>query len=391
MYLLGKHITALEGADLRRLIEGGIVEGTTLEFKEMLPGTSDRDKKEFLADISSFANTAGGIILYGVSEGSSSGEAEEVNGIQYHGSFDDERLRVESLVRDGLQPALSDLVICEIAEEGKLILAIGVQRSLNAPHAVWFKRSGRFYRRAGGGKYQVEVAELKRLFLEAAAWEQEATEYRNSRIERLLRHRIGPVIAPRDAALFLHFLPLGRLQESLNLENIDYDYNRTPPLKGLSSWGHRVNLDGYIVANWSTHEQATYIAYLRNGGLESYANLSQMYWIDRPEDGSNLISIEGGAFCRDLREHVEGLLPWFQACGVEGPLAVSLSLLGVEGFAMSFNPPGRVSQCRPIDREEIVIQSVVSDVRSEMQAALDELIARVWQASGWKTSPLPEL
>ena len=37
-----------------------------LEYKLLLPGNSDGDKKEFAADVCSFANAIGGEILYGV-------------------------------------------------------------------------------------------------------------------------------------------------------------------------------------------------------------------------------------------------------------------------------------------------------------------------------------
>jgi hypothetical protein len=38
----------------------------TLEYKQSLPGTSDNDRKEFFADVSSFANSAGGHLVYGI-------------------------------------------------------------------------------------------------------------------------------------------------------------------------------------------------------------------------------------------------------------------------------------------------------------------------------------
>jgi len=39
-----------------------------LDYKRDVPGESDQDKKEFLADISSFANATGGDLIYGVDE-----------------------------------------------------------------------------------------------------------------------------------------------------------------------------------------------------------------------------------------------------------------------------------------------------------------------------------
>jgi hypothetical protein len=51
----------IDAARLEALRVDGVREGRQLEYKETLPGNSDDDKKEFLADVSSFANAAGGI------------------------------------------------------------------------------------------------------------------------------------------------------------------------------------------------------------------------------------------------------------------------------------------------------------------------------------------
>ena len=64
--MIPKRIDAISGDDLRTIVSEGVKEGRTLEFKESLPGRGDSDRKEFLADITSFANTSGGDIVYGM-------------------------------------------------------------------------------------------------------------------------------------------------------------------------------------------------------------------------------------------------------------------------------------------------------------------------------------
>jgi hypothetical protein len=44
--------------DLLDLIEAKRAEGAQLDYKRELPGASDADKKEFLSDVSSFANAS---------------------------------------------------------------------------------------------------------------------------------------------------------------------------------------------------------------------------------------------------------------------------------------------------------------------------------------------
>ena len=51
-----KDLAAITELDLKSLIENSVLEQKTLDYKKMLPGNSDSEKKEFLADVSSFAN-----------------------------------------------------------------------------------------------------------------------------------------------------------------------------------------------------------------------------------------------------------------------------------------------------------------------------------------------
>ncbi len=49
-------------------IAAGVPEGVLLDYKKELYGGGDSDVKEFLKDVSSFANTAGGHLVIGVDE-----------------------------------------------------------------------------------------------------------------------------------------------------------------------------------------------------------------------------------------------------------------------------------------------------------------------------------
>jgi hypothetical protein len=46
--------------DLQRLLTNGVAESRSLEYKQVLPTGTDSDRKEFLVDVSSFANAIGG-------------------------------------------------------------------------------------------------------------------------------------------------------------------------------------------------------------------------------------------------------------------------------------------------------------------------------------------
>ena len=55
--MINKKLEDIIIEDLRQLIDNNVIEKKTLEYKSQLPGNTDLAKKEFLADVSSFANT----------------------------------------------------------------------------------------------------------------------------------------------------------------------------------------------------------------------------------------------------------------------------------------------------------------------------------------------
>lgn len=57
----------IKEADIVALVQARTPEGRQLEFKSQLPGRAEAERKEFLADVASFANGQGGVILYGIS------------------------------------------------------------------------------------------------------------------------------------------------------------------------------------------------------------------------------------------------------------------------------------------------------------------------------------
>lgn len=134
MSLEDKSFDRIDETDLQALCTGQEREGKILEFKESQPGNSDGDKKEFLADATSFANTSGGHLIFGIKE--TGGVATEICGI----SIDDpdaEVLRMENLLRSGVQRRLSRYAIKPLhLRNEKAAIIIRIPRSWALPHRV---------------------------------------------------------------------------------------------------------------------------------------------------------------------------------------------------------------------------------------------------------------
>ena len=94
--MIPKPINNVAAADIDDLVRNKVPETRTIEYKRELPGSTDSDKREFLADVSSFANTAGGDLLFGVAE--MEGLPTKVIGVQ-SADLDAEISRLDSIIR----------------------------------------------------------------------------------------------------------------------------------------------------------------------------------------------------------------------------------------------------------------------------------------------------
>lgn len=109
--MITKRLEEISLADLEALVEDRVRESTSLDYKQELPGGNNEEKKEFLRDMISFANTVGGDMVFGVAErrddnNLSTGEAEHVNGVLVE-NRDALLLRLEEMIRTSIAPRLA--------------------------------------------------------------------------------------------------------------------------------------------------------------------------------------------------------------------------------------------------------------------------------------------
>lgn len=167
-------------SDLLELLTNKVPEGTFLEYKSALPSGLDAEKVKFLRAVSSFANTQGGDLIYGVD--ASQGIPTGITGLG-NISEDAERLRLENLCRDGLQERLRTLHMRFVRlSSGSSVLVIRVPRSWSGPHRVVLAGGGHFYARNSGGAYQLDVPQLRSAFLLAQSVGERIRDFREQRL-----------------------------------------------------------------------------------------------------------------------------------------------------------------------------------------------------------------
>ena len=102
--MINKQLNKVDLDDLNNLIQNAVLEGKTIEYKNQLPSNSDSDRKEFLADISSFANTSGGDLIFGIA--TDQGAPKSITGVTVV-NIDAEKLRYEEIIRNGFEPRIT--------------------------------------------------------------------------------------------------------------------------------------------------------------------------------------------------------------------------------------------------------------------------------------------
>lgn len=384
MRLLGKSITNVTAQDVEDLVENKVTESITREYKVVLPGNSDSEKKEFLADVSALANTLGGTIVYGILEekdegGQNTGIPESIVGLGQL-NLDKVKLRLENMLRDGLEPRLPSVAFESVDCDGKTVLLLGVSRSILAPHMVSFQRDGKFYRHNNAGKYQMDVHEIRQAFLETEEFARRAKEFRDERVAPVREFLSGPRLtaAPRLRADLLHIVPLAFSRSRIDLTPYHSRLNLHLAPPGAGGWNHRPNSDGFLVYHQdSPAPGASHIQYFRDGCVEVLQYLEN-------ED-----PLRGGALENKIVSYVRKILEIYPDLGVEPPVAIFCTLLGVGGAAIAVPQNMFGPSPNQIDRSELFLPDVVlEDFAQDIPSALRPMFDAFWQSAGWDRSPL---
>lgn len=122
--------------DIQSLIENKIEESLSLEYKREL----DQHNTEIAKDISAFANTSGGAIIYGIDE--SGGVPTSIIWIKAKNTKE----RIENIILTNIQPRIKDVMIDPILNpdtSSQAIFVVNVPESPDAPHMA----NHRYYRR----------------------------------------------------------------------------------------------------------------------------------------------------------------------------------------------------------------------------------------------------
>src|ERR1700686_1508097 len=259
MALLHIPLDQIDEARLQALIEAATSENRSIEYKRTTYGAAHADHTEFLADISSFANTSGGDIVLGMA--ATSGVPTEFVPLQI--DIDTEKLRLEQIARTGLQPRIPQLLIQPIPiRQGGAVLMVRIPRSYNLPHRIIRQGSNRFWARSSAGKYEPDVEELRRLFVAAPQLADRIRDFRLDRIAKIAAAD-APVRLMSPGAVIMHVVPLSAFDTTttLPLNDISRNFNTFAPIGSRTATGARITFDGGLKVSKADPSQPQRRAY----------------------------------------------------------------------------------------------------------------------------------
>jgi hypothetical protein len=257
-----------------------------------------------------------------------------------------------------------------------MVIVIRIPRSFASPHMVTFKGHSRFYSRNSAGKYPLDVSELRTAF---ALSETTSERIRDFRIERLARVVAGetPVLLKEGAKIVLHMIPLRAFDPGtrFDVNSLVRDASRVEPMY-TTSWSHRFNFDG--VLGYSSH---SYLQVFRNGIIEAVEALLL-------DDRRGERIIPSIAYEKELLNALPRFLSIQKEVGVDPPLFIMLSLVGVKSYTMAvdrFRFLGYDSH--PVGRDTLQVPEVVIE-RFDIDPAevMKPIFDAVWNATGFPRS-----
>jgi hypothetical protein len=361
---------------LSTLVRDQVGEGRTLEFKRQLPGKKDADIKEFLADVSAFANAGGGDLLYGVQE--RDGVAHEITGVAPEDT-DTALLRLEDLIRSGLEPRVVGVRLHAVRFEALnlegFVLIIRVPASFAAPHRVKFQNSGRFYTRNSRGKAEMDTHELRLAFTGAEGLAERFKALHEKAISQVDAGE-GPVALRPGPIAFLSVFPLSYFREVRDI-NPNRENALWPPNMGSVS-GLQC-LEGRMM--WS----------LGDDGAESIVTTNRGGYVDarwvmgREREGQRFIwpnSVE-----KTVGALVAGSITLLQNNGLDGPWMVCFSMIGINGYRFYLPEWTFGAMPTPSWRDRVPLPDLIID--DNVQESLLQLASWLWAAFNDERPPLP--
>ena len=370
-------------ADIDRLVADKVREGPHLDFKRELPATwDDKAKHRFLADATAFANAGGGDILFGVDENTDAEASAVVP--QVLNSVDTEVRKLQDFLLNLSEPRLPAAQVHAVpvtaAGTAGHVIVVRAPQSWAGPHRV--KTNQHFFVRDGLRNRQLEVPEIRTLFLRTESQAQKVRDFRTDRLGRMLTGNTPSPLMP-GPMLVLHVIPVQAAMGLVQLDPLLYETReRKLPFVGQGGAATiRLNLDGAVGAlHPDGKHNAAYVQMFRNG----YAEL---VWVLQRYEDRRRPSLPSVAYENYILGFLNSVRAELRGLGYSTAVAAMLSILKADQVDFTPDDRGGFPISGPgFDRDTLVLPEVLVEDDAPTARGMRPVFDLVWQSAGFQRS-----
>jgi Putative DNA-binding domain len=353
-------------------------ESQTLEFKQVLPGTDDKSRHEFLKDVCALANASGGDIVYGVQE--RSGRADVPTPIsQAIDPIDATKRRLAQILESGLEPRLNVQMHTVAFSGGGYILIARVPASFQRPHRFKISQHTRWVVRADTHVVDLTYDQIRDSFDRSATLAARARRFRDERIAAIMSGTTGRTMIAGPKCV-VHLIPLASIagRASVDVRSL-YNAYQHFIFKKAGAWTRSLNLDGLVVGPAGAGSDVLYTQIFRTGALEG-ARFGGALAREDDREGDAIPSGVVSGFIRDaLVMFLQAVGQW----GISGPAIAAVALLDIGGFRLWHQPRGQFTIRQSADRPNLILPEVWIEQLASVTNFDDiarPLLDMLWQA-----------
>lgn len=374
MSLLDIPLERITESDLQTLIEVGTPESVTIDYKR----DTYADNVEFLKDISSFANARGGEIIIGMDE--DAGLPTRI--VPLHGNSDNETLRLIQISR-GLEPRLLNFQVRAVPiAAGGFVIVIRIGSSFSAPHRISAKGGhNRFWLRSSAGKFEPDISELRRLFLEGPQLVERIRDFRAMRVGKILAGET-PITMRLGGKVVTHVVSLPAFADNRFLDVVEVLTKGTHMPLPPSGQGHAnatmINLDGLVNYQQGIADQhSAYAQLFRIGALEGSMLIPSL-------DGR--VAYYGVPLANTIVSTIKQHMDVLRSLDAGSPMFAFVSLCGVRNSQLLYSAtdlPGQHYAAGNFQSDVMSLPDVLLDGdQGTITEKLRPILNMIWNAYG---------
>ena len=363
--------------DINYLLQNNISENKKLEYKRQLPEKNDdKGKTKILQSITAFVNTDGGTIIFGIAEkGDGTYEINIIETLE-----DDYKLQWDEIIKNRILPRINPPTLYALNIDGKNIFVMDINPSYTKPHFV--NGDYVFYGRNNASKFQLDISDIKKLFLQSITVEEQFENFKLQRVMKLKSENF-PFQFDSKNIVTLHIASIASLVGEIQLSknnNMNYDFL---PIQntGLSTVN---NYDGFLNYTYSREKKMySYVQIFRNGIIE--ASTFGMYGY--PEDKK----FYGIQFEQEYKQTIIGYINSLKKYNIDFPYFISISLLNMKGYKIVINNSNYRdihNDFYAIYEDDLLLPTIFIENEYDINDKLKYCFDVFWNANGYKENPI---